>query len=138
MWHLLSLEPSQPFKQARPKLMTKLLTTVPKVQRNVVLVFGAALLTVALFAILITLTNRQSKKTEQLVNHTYKMSLQAESIRSALAGSESVKREFVASRDQRLIPVLRSAWKGLMKLAEETHSLTTDPAQQEKMVRVKN
>ena len=118
--------------------MTKLLTTVPKVQRNVVLVFGAALLTVALFAILITLTNRQSKKTEQLVNHTYKMSLQAESIRSALAGSESVKREFVASRDQRLIPVLRSVWKGLMKLAEETHSLTTDPAQQEKMVRLKN
>ncbi len=117
--------------------MTKLLTTVPKVQRNVVLVFGAALLTIALFATLIALTNRQTQKTGQLVNHTYKMDRQAESIRLALAESESLTREFVISNDQRWLSTLRSSWTQITNLVDETHSLTIDPNQREKMARLK-
>ncbi|WP_276503958.1 PAS domain S-box protein [Terrimonas pollutisoli] len=117
--------------------MTKLLTSVPKVQPNVVLVFGAALLTIALFATLIALSNRQTKKNEELVNHTYKINRQAEGIRSALAETELLTRQFVTDRDQRWLPALRSAWTGITQLADQTYSLAIDPAQREKMAGLK-
>lgn len=105
----------------------------PFVQRNIVLVFVAMLLSMTLFAILITINNRDTRGREQMVNHTYKMSRQAEGIYAALAENEYAQKVWQTSGDTQWLKALTDSRHRLLAVIDQTHGMAIDPAQQKRL-----
>ncbi len=105
-------------------------------QRSVSLVFIAALLSTILFAILITINNRNATSTERLVNATHAITRQAENIRSAIAENGPAFQGFLLSGNAEWLTSLRTTQKQLKQLTDQAIAQTTEPEQQQKLNRI--
>jgi PAS domain S-box-containing protein len=103
------------------------------VQRNITIVFIGVLITAVLFGALISSNNINARRTEALVNHTFRVSHQAELIRSTIAENEAKLDRYILTRDRQWLNSFELTRAELAKACKETRDIVVDSSQQTRL-----